>query len=357
MKRLVNFSRKHIFFIIVGNMIGVGVFITPNWVASQTSSPLSFLLTWVIGALIAVSGGIVYATLAKTFPQNGGDYQYLIKTSHKLVARAFASAMLWFAFPGSIASLALGAANYFHKLIRLLLPSSMELSIQPQIIAVIFIIVFLLLNLNRFKIAINIQQILVVILISGISIFILSTLFFNHTTLPAADINSPSANNWFMAILSVYFSYIGFASIGYIGGEIKLSYNKLKKWVVISVGTVSLLYILLNFVYVKFIPFNQLQNETATVFLILKDLPFVINLLVLLAITGAALGSLNVVMITGSRLFEFILKDNIRFKNKNYLNYSLIFISAVGIIYLFTTYAFISRVCRFLKDIIIRISL
>ena len=232
MKRLVNFSQKHIFFIIVGNMIGVGVFITPNWVASQTASPLHFMLTWIIGALIAVSGGIAYATLAKTFPQNGGDYQYLKKTSHKLAAQAFASAMLWFAFPGSIASLALGAANYSHKLLQLILPASLQLLIPPQIIAFIFIAVFLIINLNRLQIAISIQQILVVILILSISIFLFSTIFFHHSTITASA--SSTSGNWLMAILSVYFSYIGFASIGYIGGEIKLSFNKLKKWAIIS---------------------------------------------------------------------------------------------------------------------------
>ncbi|MGB1701307.1 MAG: amino acid permease, partial [Nannocystaceae bacterium] len=95
--------------IVMGNVVGIGVFLTPAEVARAATTELQFLGYWVLGALVALAGALVTAELGTLFPRAGGDYVFLRKAYGRSIAGAWGT-LSWFAtFAGSAAALAVGA--------------------------------------------------------------------------------------------------------------------------------------------------------------------------------------------------------------------------------------------------------
>jgi len=91
--------------IIVGVVVGVGIFRTPSIVAANVPNEATFLLAWVLGGLVSLAGALCYAELATTYPHAGGDYHYLSRAFGKDMAFLFAWARLVVIQSGSIALL------------------------------------------------------------------------------------------------------------------------------------------------------------------------------------------------------------------------------------------------------------
>jgi amino acid transporter len=92
--------------VIVGIVVGVGIFKTPSLVAANVSSEIGFLLIWLLGGLISFMGALCYAELATAYPHPGGEYHYLARSFGKEIALLFAWARLSVMQTGSIALLA-----------------------------------------------------------------------------------------------------------------------------------------------------------------------------------------------------------------------------------------------------------
>src|SRR3954453_1176784 len=102
--------------IIVGIIIGVGIYKTPAEVFSHASGPWAALAIWVLGGLISLLGAFCFAELASTYPRSGGEYVYLTTAYGSLVGFLFAWAQLAVIRPGSIGALAYVFAEYGAKL-------------------------------------------------------------------------------------------------------------------------------------------------------------------------------------------------------------------------------------------------
>ncbi len=105
--------------VIVGIVIGVGVFKSPSVVASNVGSDITFLLVWPVGGVISLVGALCYAELATTYPHAGGDYHYLARSFRTDIAILFAWARLTVIQTGSIAILAFVFGAYVSQLLPL----------------------------------------------------------------------------------------------------------------------------------------------------------------------------------------------------------------------------------------------
>src|SRR5260370_38330214 len=99
--------------IVMGGIIGSGIFINPYIVARQLYSPLLILGAWALGGLIALSGGVIWAELAARRPLLGGQYAYLREAYHPCVAFIYGWTLLLVTQTGGMAAVAVTFAHYF----------------------------------------------------------------------------------------------------------------------------------------------------------------------------------------------------------------------------------------------------
>src|SRR5258708_5559671 len=102
--------------IVMGGMLGSGIFINPYVVARQVHTPLTILGAWIFGGVIALAGAFVYAELASRFPEVGGQYAYLREAYHPGVAFVYGWALLLVIQTGGMAAVAVTFAHYFGEL-------------------------------------------------------------------------------------------------------------------------------------------------------------------------------------------------------------------------------------------------
>src|ERR1700761_3252029 len=94
--------------IVVGSIVGAGIFLVSPFVAQSVHSPLAFLAVWLVGGGVALSGALTNGELGGLFPRSGGEYVYLREAYGPAVGFLSGWTSFWIGFPGSIAALAAG---------------------------------------------------------------------------------------------------------------------------------------------------------------------------------------------------------------------------------------------------------
>src|SRR5690348_2556007 len=102
--------------IVMGGIIGAGIFMNPSVVARQVHTPAMILTPWIIGGVIALAGAFVYAELADRKPDVGGQYAYIRDAFHPMVAFLYGWALLLVTQTGGMAAVAMTFAAYFREL-------------------------------------------------------------------------------------------------------------------------------------------------------------------------------------------------------------------------------------------------
>jgi len=124
--------------LIIGVVVGTGIFKTPSLVAAHTGTDGAFFLAWILGGVVSLIGALCYAELAITYPHAGGDYHYLSRAFGQNVAFLFGWARMTVIQPGSIALLAFVFGDYLSQL----LPSAFS----PSVCALMAIIILTAMN-------------------------------------------------------------------------------------------------------------------------------------------------------------------------------------------------------------------
>ncbi|MFW5968928.1 MAG: APC family permease, partial [Persicimonas sp.] len=219
--------------IVVGSMLGVGIFLTPPEVATHLPSAALYLLAWLAGGYIAFSGAVAYAELGTRFPEAGGDYVFLQEAFDPSIS--FAAGWLLFAgvFTGSVATMAVPLVEYQ---VPVLLGPIVE--IDPGAVLWEWGIVKLTvaravgIGIIAALTALNIigtrPSTLVQILLTGVPVvlFALAALVVFAVAEPAAAESfdapeGPAVVRFGRAVLAVYFAYAGWNAIAYVGGEVE----------------------------------------------------------------------------------------------------------------------------------------
>ena len=157
--------------LIVGIVVGAGIFRTPSLVAANASSTNTALLAWLLGGACRSSGALCYAELATTYPHAGGDYHYLRRAFGQRLAFLFAWARISVIQTGSIALLAFVFGDYAAQLLPLGAYSS-------SLYAALAVIVLTGLNMLAFGTARARRALLTVVEVAGVLLIIVTGLFF-----------------------------------------------------------------------------------------------------------------------------------------------------------------------------------
>jgi APA family basic amino acid/polyamine antiporter len=243
--------------IVIGSMLGVGIFLTPRLVATATTSPSLFLLLWAVGGLIALAGAVTYAELGTMMPDAGGDYVYLRRAFGS--STSFAAGCLLFlgVFAGSIASMSAATCRYQLALLAASAGVDLEAtwfevpvlgwSLSGIDAAAISLIVLLTaVNALGVRLSTITQSLLTMIplaVLLGLAIFALGTVPHATVRAPVATEGGPAALGG--ALLNIYFAYAGWNAVAYVGGEMANPGRNIPRALILGTIAVTLLYVLL----------------------------------------------------------------------------------------------------------------
>jgi basic amino acid/polyamine antiporter, APA family len=300
------------------DMIGVGPFITLPLVVGAMGGPQA-MLGWILGALLAICDGLVWAELGAAFPEAGGSYQYLKHIyGPSRWGRLFAFLFVWqisFSAPLSIASGAVGVSRYAAYLVPALEQRGIKLGSYFSIdgttfLAIALVLLAVLLLMRGIRAVSKISWILWGGVMLTMFWVIASGLMHVHPsqifTFPP-DAFTPD-RRFFLglgsALIFATYDYWGYYNVCFLGGEVKQPERTIPRSLVASIVLVAVLYMLLNVSVVGVLPWKELQTIAAT------DLRFYTVSTVMQRIYGNWAGSLVTLLViwTGfASLFSLLL--------------------------------------------------
>jgi basic amino acid/polyamine antiporter, APA family len=242
--------------LIVGLVIGAGIFETPALVAANTNSESAVLQVWVVGGIISVVGALCYAELATTYPHIGGSYDYLKRAFGQSSATLFAWARMSVIQTGSIALLAFVLGDYASQILRLG-------NFSAGIYAALAIALLTTLNILGIKHSKRLQNWLTITTILGLVAVIVIGF-----TLPTETI-SPDPNpvatsrSWGSAMVFVLLSYGGWNEAAQISAEIENYRRNIVRSLLWGLGIVTAVYVLINLAYLNSLGLAEMAQSTA----------------------------------------------------------------------------------------------
>jgi APA family basic amino acid/polyamine antiporter len=281
--------------LIVGIVIGAGIFETPPLVATNSGSGNNTLLIWGLGGVISLIGALCFAELATTYPHPGGSYYYFQRAFGNGIAFIFAWARLTVLQTGSIVLLAFVFGDYASQIFRLGDYSS-------SIYATGAVIVFSLLNYLGIQQAKWTQNWLVFLQLFGVLSVILVGLIFTEPT-TAIEVNPPNTQiNLGLALVFVLLTYGGWNEAAYISAELKDVRRNMSRSLLWSIGIITVIYLLLNFAYLQGLGFTRTASSEAVAAELMRGTIGSWGAVGISAIVAiATLCSLNATILTGAR--------------------------------------------------------
>ena len=286
--------------IIVGIVIGAGIFKTPSMVAGITGDVGWALTIWVAGALISLMGALCYAELATTYPHAGGDYHFLTRAYGKNVSFLYGWAKAMVINTGSIALLAFVFGDYMTKVLPLGANSTIYW-------AALIVIALTLINLIGIHASAGIQTLLTILEVFGlVAIIVAGFGMFGHP-LPAVDnppmfSSNPPLGMLGLGMVFVLLTFGGWNESAYISAELKGTSKTIVTVIVASLLVITLVYLLVNLALINGLGLKALASSKAAPadLLGLAFGPLGEKLLGLF-VAIAALTSINATMIVGAR--------------------------------------------------------
>jgi basic amino acid/polyamine antiporter, APA family len=283
--------------LIVGIVIGAGIFSFPALVAANSASGTAFILIWVFGGVISLIGALCYAELASAFPSTGGDYHFLRRSFGERLAFLFAWARVSVIQTGSVAILAFIFGDYISQFVSLGAFSSM-------IWAAMIITILTAINVLGIKFGTSTQKLLTSLQVLGVITIIIAGLFFAPEAAPAAAAEAPASNvpAYGLAMVFVLLTFGGWNEAAYISAEMKRGRRQIAYALILGILVITTLYVLVNLAYLNVLGLGGLAGSEAVASDVMRltlgdGASWVIGALVALA----ALTSANATIFTGAR--------------------------------------------------------
>ena len=200
--------------VIVGIVVGVGIFKTPTLVANNVSNGISFLLIWLLGGLISLLGALCYGELATAYPHPGGEYHYLKLSFGREIALLFAWARLTVMQTGSIALLAFVFGDYCSQLVPLGEQAN-------SIYAAVAVIILTGINALGIQPSKWIQNWLTTVKLVGLLFIVWTGLAVTFSFTPAVSATSNPEGSYGSALIFVLLTYGGWSEAAYLSAEIQ----------------------------------------------------------------------------------------------------------------------------------------
>ena len=262
--------------IVIGLVIGMGIFRTAATSAKDAINPSVYFSAWIIGGLVALCGALTYAEIGSRYPVTGGYYRVFAKAYHPSVAFAI-NCLILVSNAASLSGVALIGSGYLLKLF----PGNWT-DIDKALVSCAAIILFYIINLRGLKVSSGVQNILMVIKITMILVLI-AALFFPEEYARAApslvqEQTGTSANfsGWVqslgISLIAVSFTYGGYQQTINFGNEVRLPAQNIPRGIFIGITIIIVLYLLVNLSYYKLVGFSQMKNEKEIAYVVIDKI-------------------------------------------------------------------------------------
>lgn len=295
--------------LIVGIIIGVGVYQMAPDIARAVGGPVGLFALWLAGGLLSLCGALCYAELAAAYPQQGGDYVYLSRAYGSWAGFLFGWAQLAIVRPGDIVVLAFAFATYARTLWDPLADSAFPW--MQQIYAITAILLLTAINVLGVREGKWTQNLLTLVKALGL-LFIVAVAAFAG---PVQPVESVAEIPLSLAFIFVLFAYGGWNEMAYVAAEVKQPGRNIVRALVLGSVAVMLLYVLVNGAFLAALGFEGLRAAKAVATdTVNRVLPEGGGRLIALLICISALGAVNGTIFTGARISYAVGSERQRFR-------------------------------------------
>ena len=285
--------------VIVGLVIGAGIFKAPSLVAANAGSGETMLLLWLAGGLVALIGALCYAELASTYPNTGGEYHFLQRAFGRNPSFLFAWARMAVMQTGSIALLAYVFGDYATELYSLGPHSA-------PIYAALAVLAFTAINIGGIRQGTGAQRVFTTLEVLGVIAVAACGIAFAlpATGAPPAPAQAEGGGNAVLGLAMVFvlLTYGGWNESAYVSAEVRGGRAPMARALILSIGIISVLYLAVNFAYLQVLGLSGMAaSEAVAADLMRKVFGEGGARLVAAIVAISALTSINATMITGAR--------------------------------------------------------
>jgi APA family basic amino acid/polyamine antiporter len=281
--------------IVVGDMLGTGVFFTPGDVASVAESPWQVYLLWALCGGITLCGALTVAELTTLLPRAGASYHIIREAFGPFAAFVKIWVEMWVSGPGSVAGVAIVLGEFVARL------EAVPPGVSPATWGALAIAGFALVNLCGVRWGGRTQIVLTLLKVAGLVALVLGCLFLAPAAptapgLPAGHATTLSglARLMGLGVAAVLFTYDGWVDVTHVAGEVKEPARHLPLALGLGVGGLTAFYLVVNFAYLRVVPLPAMRitptAEVATTVAVAAFGPMggrLLNVLMIVAILGA----------------------------------------------------------------------
>jgi APA family basic amino acid/polyamine antiporter len=298
--------------LVMGGIIGSGIFVTPAEVARHVHTPLLIVGVWLLGGIVALAGALVYAELAARRPAVGGQYAYLRDAYGPLPAFLYGWSLLLVIQSGGMAAVAITFARYFGDVLHL--------GIADSVVAVSVLALLTIINCFGVKSGSNVQSVLMLLKIGAIAALVLLGWWF-APALPRATAETSAPSLSMLAAIGaamtpVMFSYGGWQTSSFVAGEMRDPQRDLARGLLLGVIGVVILYTSVAFVCVHALgPQGLADSKTPASDVMRLALGEGGATFIAAGIGISALGFLSQGMLTAPRVYFAMAEDGVFFRS------------------------------------------
>lgn len=330
--------------IVIGLVIGTGIFRTSKDAANAAATPTIFFAAWIVAGLVAICGALTYAEIGSRYPITGGYYKIFSYAYHPSLAFGI-NIIILISNAASLSGVALIGSEY----ITPLLVEADAVAKWKPVLAVAAIVLFYGVNLLGLRMSSQTQNVLMVIKI-GMLLVIVAALFFPsvHSTAPVIIDESKTSVaalllSFGVALKATSFTYGGYQQTINFGDEVQNPQRNIPKGIFIGIIVIIILYLLVSYSYVKVIGFNNLKETSGIASVVAEKMfgaPGKYGSSVLLFL--AVLAYVNVLLLSNPRVMYAMSVDGIlpkafskKDEKKDVLTVSLTVFAAICVVVLF----------------------
>lgn len=240
--------------LIIGIVIGAGIFRIPPVVAGNAGSTGAVYLAWALGGVISLIGALVYAELSSTYPNTGGDYYFLRRAFGTRLSFLFGWARMTVIQTGSIAGVAFICGEYLTRIFSLG-------SSSAAIYAVTVVVVLTALNVIGVRQGTGTQNILTVLEVIGLLLVIAAGFVAGPAAAATEAVPTAGSSSFGLMILFVLFTYGGWNEAAYVSGELRDVQRNMARVLVISLLVITALYVAVNWAYLHVLGLSGVANS------------------------------------------------------------------------------------------------
>jgi APA family basic amino acid/polyamine antiporter len=300
--------------LVMGGIVGAGIFINPYVVAQQVHTAPLILGVWVAGGVVAMLGAFVYAELAARRPTVGGQYAYLREAFHPAIGFLYGWVLLLVIQTGGMAAVTVTFARYLLELTGW--------QVSERIIVVVTLVVLTIVNCLGVKLGSRMQSVLMVLKIAAIAGLVGAGLFLVRSPHPLLHpvLDRPPSFDLLTAVgaamVPVLFAFGGWQTSNFIAEEVKDPTRNLSRALVMGVAGVIALYVGVNFVCVRTLGPQALAQTRAPATAVMRiTMGDKRARLISLGIAVSTLGFLSQSVLTAPRVYFAMARDGLFFRS------------------------------------------